>query len=133
MAESTVPIISVVIGEGGSGGALALGNGNKVLMLENSLYSVISPEGAASILWKDSSKIKEAIENLKITAQDLMKFSIIDDIIPEPEANASSNVSEQAKIIKGYLMKYLADMSSLTGQEIKRQRVEKYEAIGKII
>lgn len=133
MAESTVPIISVVIGEGGSGGALALGNGNKVLMLENSLYSVISPEGAASILWKDSSKIKEAIENLKITAQDLMRFSIIDDIIPEPEANASSNVSEQAKIIKGYLMKYLADMSSLTGQEIKRQRVEKYEAIGKII
>ena len=102
-------------------------------MLENSLYSVISPEGAASILWKDSSKIKEALDNLKMTAQDLLKLSIIDDIIPEPEANASANIEEQAKIIKGYLMKYLADMSSLSAQEIKMQRVDKYEAIGKII
>lgn len=133
MAGATVPIISVVIGEGGSGGALALGNGNKVLMLENSLYSVISPEGAASILWKDSSKTKEALDNLKMTAQDLMKLSIIDDIIPEPEANASSNVAEQAKMIKSYLMKYLSDMSSLSAEEVKRQRVEKYEAMGKII
>src|SRR5512135_2932620 len=91
MSRLTVPVVAVVIGEGGSGGALALGVANRVLMLEHSVYSVISPEGCAAILWKDGAKASEAAELLKLTAQDLMSFGIIDDIIPEPLGGAHRN------------------------------------------
>ena len=107
MAGLKVPVISVVIGEGGSGGALALGVTNRIYMLENSTYSVISPEGAASILWKDASLAKQAAEAMKITAQDLKEMGIIDEIIPEVPGGAHRDPASQANILKEYLKKGL--------------------------
>ncbi|HLS67085.1 MAG TPA: acetyl-CoA carboxylase carboxyl transferase subunit alpha [Pseudogracilibacillus sp.] len=130
MAGLTVPIISVVIGEGGSGGALALGVGNHVHMLENSTYSVISPEGAASILWKDASLAKEAAESMRITAYDLEELSIIDRIIVEPKGGAHRNVEEQVKHIDEALTESLALLRKLSSEEILAQRWEKYKQIG---
>ncbi len=100
MGGFTVPIVCIVIGEGGSGGALALGVGNHIYMLENSTYSVISPEGAASILWKDSGLAKQAAESMKITAPDLKKLEVIDDIIPEVKGGAHKDVDQQATEIE---------------------------------
>lgn len=130
MAGLTVPIISVVIGEGGSGGALALGVGNHVHMLENSTYSVISPEGAASILWKDASLAKEAAESMRITAYDLEELSIIDRIIVEPKGGAHRNVEEQVKHIDEALTESLVLLRKLSSEEILAQRWEKYKQIG---
>ena len=110
MVQSKVPNITVVIGEGGSGGALAIGTANIILMLENALFSVISPEGAASILWKDSNKVEKAMNNLRITAQDLDRMKIIDDIIPELEINSEEDAARQANIIKAYIVKYLKEL-----------------------
>ncbi|MDP4154627.1 MAG: acetyl-CoA carboxylase carboxyl transferase subunit alpha, partial [Bacillota bacterium] len=103
MAGLTVPVICIVIGEGGSGGALALGVGNQIHMLENSTYSVISPEGAAAILWKDSSKAKIAAESMKITAPDLKQLGIIDEVIPEIKGGAHKNIEKQAEEIEKVL------------------------------
>src|SRR5690606_17053882 len=100
MAGFGVPIICVVIGEGGSGGALALGVGNRVLMLENAIYSAISPNGAASILWKDASRADEAAEAMKITAKDLLEFGIIEGIIEEPQGGAHRDLECQSAAIK---------------------------------
>jgi len=130
MAGLTVPIVSIVIGEGGSGGALALGVGNHVHMLENSTYSVISPEGAASILWKDASLAKEAAESMRITAYDLEEFSIIDRIIVEPKGGAHRNIEEQVKHIDEALTESLATLRKLSAEEILAQRWEKYKQIG---
>lgn len=133
MIELKVPNISIVIGEGGSGGALAISTSNKILMMENAMYSVISPEGAASILWKDRNKIEKAIKNLKITAQDLIKMKIIDDIIPEFELNSSEDVSYQANIIKSFLKKNLNILSAMDSDTLVKERKRKYEEIGNII
>ncbi len=130
MAGFTVPIICVVIGEGGSGGALALGVGNYVHMLENSTYSVISPEGAATILWKDAKKSKEAAEALKITAPDLKRLGIIDEIIKEVHGGAHHNVDEQAVYIDQVLRKSLTDLIHMTGEQLVEHRYEKYKKIG---
>ena len=99
-----VPTISVIIGEGGSGGAIALASSSKVLMLENAIYSVISPEGCASILWRDPSKSLEAAEAMKLSAQDLLKLGVIDDIIPEPLGGAHRNHDEIADNIKNTIL-----------------------------
>jgi len=130
MAGLKVPVISVVIGEGGSGGALALGVTNRIYMLENSTYSVISPEGAASILWKDASLAKQAAEAMKITAQDLKEMGIIDEIIPEVPGGAHRNPAEQAQILKEYLKKGLDELTVMSEEDIIQDRYEKFRQIG---
>lgn len=130
MAGLRVPIICIVIGEGGSGGALALGVGNHILMLENSTYSVISPEGAASILWKDASKAKLAAEKMKITAPDLRELNIIDDIIPEVRGGAHKDMYAQAESIHHALVSSLKVLYKLSEEELIATRYEKYRAIG---
>ena len=122
----TVPMITVICGEGGSGGALALAMGNRVLMLENAVYSVLSPEGFASILWKDSSRVEEACEVMKLTAQDLLELGVIDEIIPEPE-NADS-LGARLRIMDGVLTKQLDAVKRL--KDPARHRQEKFAAMG---
>ena len=124
------PIISVVIGEGGSGGAIALATSNKVLMLEHSIYSVISPEGCASILWKDASKSKEAAESMQITAQSLFKNQIIDEIINEPLGGAHRNPHQASESIKNSLLGSLNYFVNKSSSEIIQERKEKFLAIG---
>lgn len=124
------PIISVVIGEGGSGGAIALATSNKVLMLEHSIYSVISPEGCASILWKDASKSKEAAESMQITAQSLFKNQIIDEIINEPLGGAHRNPHQASESIKNSLVGSLNYFVNKSSSEIIQERKEKFLAIG---
>lgn len=133
MAGLKVPVISIVIGEGGSGGALALGVANEIYMLENSTYSVISPEGAASILWKDAALAKRAAEAMKITANDLQQMHIIDGIIEEVAGGAHKNICEQAQFIKQTLTLAIARLSQLQPEEIIMQRYEKFKNIGQIV
>lgn len=130
MSRLKVPIICVVIGEGSSGGALALGVGDKILMLENSVYSVLSPEGFASILYKDSSKNKEAAEEMKITANDLKKLEIIDEIIKEPEGGVQSNEEEMYINVKKSIMKHLKVLERLEINTLLEQRYQKFRTIG---
>ncbi|WP_112181601.1 MULTISPECIES: acetyl-CoA carboxylase carboxyl transferase subunit alpha [Paraliobacillus] len=132
MGGLEVPIISVVIGEGGSGGALALGVADDLYMLENSTYSVISPEGAASILWKDAKHAQEAAESLKITAKDLKDLKIIDDVIPEPRGGAHRDVELQASYIDPFIKKSLKSLSGLEPDALVERRWEKYKDIGSI-
>lgn len=130
MSGFEVPIICIVIGEGGSGGALALGVGDRLLMLENSTFSVISPEGAASILWKDGGKAKEAAEKLKITAPDLKELGVIDDIIPEIRGGAHRDLSAQAELVDQAITEHLSQLEKLDKQVLLEQRWEKYSNIG---
>jgi len=126
-----VPIISIIIGEGGSGGAIALASANKVIMLENAVYSVISPEGCASILWRDPSKSLEAAKAMKLTARDLFKMKIIDEIVKEPVGGAHRNKEEVKSSIREILVKYLNEFEKYTGKEIFEKRKEKFLNIGK--
>jgi len=126
-----VPIISIIIGEGGSGGAIALASANKVLMLENAIYSVISPEGCASILWRDPSKSLEAAEAMKLTAQELLKMKIIDEIIKEPIGGAHRNRDEIISSTQKALAKHLLDYKKYDRLKIFDQRKEKFLNIGK--
>jgi acetyl-CoA carboxylase carboxyl transferase subunit alpha len=130
MAGLTVPIICIVIGEGGSGGALALGIGNHIHMLENSTYSVISPEGAAALLWKDSTLAKKAAETMKITAPDLKELGIIDKIIPEVTGGAHRNIEEQANNIRNIIKDSLQELVSLSGDKLVENRYKKYKLMG---
>ncbi|KIL46309.1 acetyl-CoA carboxylase carboxyl transferase subunit alpha [Jeotgalibacillus campisalis] len=130
MAGLTVPIVCLVIGEGGSGGALALGIGNHLHMLENSTYSVISPEGAASILWKDASLAQKAAESMKITAPDLKEMGIIDQIVTEVRGGAHHSIKEQAEKIDEVLHASLRTLCSLSGEELIAHRHEKFQKIG---
>lgn len=130
MAGLHVPIICIVIGEGASGGALGIGVGNHVHMLENSWYSVISPEGAASILWKDSTKAKLAAESMKITAPDLKELGIIDEMIPEVKGGAHHDPAEQAKRIEAVIQSSLEELMNLSEEELVEQRYEKYKNMG---
>ncbi len=120
------PIISVIIGEGGSGGAIALATADRVLMLEHSIYSVISPEGCASILWRNSDFIQKAAETLKLTAADCFKNKIIDSIIEEVAGGAHRYPNEQAMILKNELLKNLDELESISGKERKKIRNEKF-------
>ncbi|KGP90830.1 acetyl-CoA carboxylase subunit alpha [Pontibacillus chungwhensis BH030062] len=130
MAGLRVPIICIVIGEGGSGGALALGVGDRIHMLENSTYSVISPEGAAALLWKDSGLAQKAAETMMITSYDLKKLQVIDDIIPELKGGAHRDVAAQAAEIDQVLNQSLQDLSDLSKEELLEKRWEKYKQIG---
>lgn len=130
MSRLKVPVICVVIGEGSSGGALALCVGDRILMLENAIYSILSPEGFASILYKDASKNKEAAENMKITAQDLKELQIIDTIIKEPTGGASENCAKVAKIIKKEIVKNLKELTNLQIKELIENRYNKFRKMG---
>ncbi|MGT0201972.1 hypothetical protein ACVNPX_00440 [Staphylococcus aureus] len=132
MASLKVPVIAIVIGEGGSGGALGIGIANKVLMLENSTYSVISPEGAAALLWKDSNLAKIAAETMKITAHDI-QLGIIDDVISEPLGGAHKDIEQQALAIKSAFVAQLDSLESLSRDEIANDRFEKFRNIGSYI
>ncbi|MDG2318956.1 MAG: acetyl-CoA carboxylase carboxyltransferase subunit alpha [Rhodospirillaceae bacterium] len=127
-----VPIISMIIGEGGSGGAIALATGNVVLMLEHSIYSVISPEGCASILWRDGDQAKTAAEALKLTAQDLDRLGIIDGIITEPVGGAHRNHQEVFSKVRDIIANHLQDLLSVEGGQLRARRREKYLAIGRL-
>lgn len=131
MASFGVPIVCVLIGEGGSGGALALGVGNRVLMLENAIYSVISPNGAASILWKDASKADQAAEAMRITAKDMLDLEIVEAVIPEPKGGAHRNVGEQAESIKEAVWRELQQLRQLTPEQLREDRYHKFRKIGK--
>lgn len=133
MASLKVLVIAIVIGEGGSGGALGIGIANKVLMLENSTYSVISPEGAAALLWKDSNLAKIAAETMKITAHDIKQLGIIDDVISEPLGGAHKDIEQQALAIKSAFVEQLDSLESLSRDEIANDRFEKFRNIGSYI
>lgn len=130
MSGLKVPIVCIVIGEGGSGGALALGVGDHIHMLENSTYSVISPEGAAALLWKDAGQAKRAAETMKITSYDLKKLEVIDEIIEEPRGGAHRDVKKQAEYISRTLENSLAELSKYTSEELIEKRWQKYKQMG---
>ena len=130
MFKLQVPIIIILIGEGASGGALGIGIGDKVMMLENSWYSVISPEGCAAILWRDNAKAPDAAEALRLSATDLMQLKVIDKILPEPTGGAHRNHQLAGQIIKGELLASLEELKQLSTEELLRRRLEKFRAIG---
>jgi acetyl-CoA carboxylase carboxyl transferase subunit alpha len=130
MFRLEVPIICTVIGEGGSGGALGIGVGDRVLMFEHSVYTVISPEGCAAILWKDASRASLAAEALKITASDLKKLGIIDQILPEPVGGAHANPLKATEILKDALLQNLEELTQMTGQQRRDLRYQKFRSIG---
>jgi acetyl-CoA carboxylase carboxyl transferase subunit alpha len=130
MARLQVPIVSVVIGEGGSGGALALGIANRILMLEHSIYSVISPEGCAAILWRTATEREKAARALKLTSADLFRTGIADEVIPEPPGGAHSDWDATAKHVKDALRRHLDELRGFDPQTLARERQAKFEAIG---
>ena len=130
MATIATPIISIVIGEGGSGGALGVGVADRVAILENSYYSVISPEGCAAILWKDGSKAAQAAEVLKLTGEDLLKLGIIDEVIPEPLGGAHRDPQEAAKNLKEVIVRNLKQLKTLSKEELLKSRYKKFRDMG---
>jgi acetyl-CoA carboxylase carboxyl transferase subunit alpha len=130
MSRLPVPILVTVTGEGGSGGALAIAVGDRVMMLENSIYSVISPEGCASIMWRDSTKAELAAEALKITAQDLLQMKLIDEIVAEPEGGAHNDHAAAARLLSPVLSRALDELSSLAPEALLQQRYDKFRHIG---
>ena len=130
MSGLTVPIISVVTGEGSSGGALGLGVANRILMLENAVYSVLSPEGFASILWKDSSRSGEACEIMKLTAQDLLEDGIVEEVIPEPLGGAQRDHQALFVAVDAALERHLTQLCKMSGKALADQRYKKYRQIG---
>jgi acetyl-CoA carboxylase carboxyl transferase subunit alpha len=126
-----VPIVSVIIGEGGSGGAVAIATANRIYMLQHAIYTVASPEAAASILWRDSARAVDAATHMKITAQDLLKLGIIDGIIPEPVGGAHRDGAEVVKAAGDVIAKALAEFEALSPQEIRKARREKFLAMGR--
>jgi acetyl-CoA carboxylase carboxyl transferase subunit alpha len=130
MSSLKVPIIVVITGEGGSGGALGVGVGNKVIMLQFSIYSVISPEGCAAILWRDPTKAKEAAENLRLTASDLLDLGVIDEIIPEPIGGAHNDPDAIALQIKSSLIKHLKGLGKMSETKIVESRYQKFRKMG---
>jgi len=130
MAVLPTPIVAVVIGEGGSGGALALGVADRVLMFENSVYSVISPEGCAAILWKDASQRERAAEALKLTSSDLLSFNIIDEIIPEPVGGAHQDPDGAGESLRESLIRHTGELRKIRPEKLVRRRAEKYGSMG---
>jgi acetyl-CoA carboxylase carboxyl transferase subunit alpha len=130
MARFRVPIIAVVIGEGGSGGALALGVADRVLMLENAVYSVITPEGCAAILWKTATAKDKAAEALKVTATDLNALGVVDDVIPEPTGGAHNDWDMMADSLRDALMSHLSELKTKDADTLRRERWEKFENMG---
>jgi acetyl-CoA carboxylase carboxyl transferase subunit alpha len=130
MFRLDVPIICTVIGEGGSGGALGIGVGDRLLMFEHAVYTVATPEACAAILWRDASKAPQAAAALKITARDLKDLGILDQILPEPVGGAHSDPLEAASILKEALLKNLETLTQLTGQQRRELRYQKFRSIG---
>ena len=133
MAKLNVPIIAIITGEGCSGGALGLGVANKVLMLEHSYYTVISPEGCASILWRDASKFADAAEALKITADDLIKLNIVDGMIKEPVGGAHTNYEEMGENMKKAILDTLSELAGMSKEELRNQRYDNFRRMGAFI
>jgi acetyl-CoA carboxylase carboxyl transferase subunit alpha len=129
----SVPVIAVVIGEGGSGGALGISVGNKILLLENAYYSVITPEGCAAILWKNRSFAPRAAEALKLTAADLTRLGVADEVIEEPMGGAHVDYDKAAEFLKASLENNLAELQKLSVEELRNQRYEKFRQIGKVM
>ncbi|WP_135555235.1 acetyl-CoA carboxylase carboxyltransferase subunit alpha [Paenibacillus cymbidii] len=132
MASFRVPIVCVIIGEGGSGGALALGVGNRVLMLEHAIYSVISPEGAAAIIYKDASRAMETAENMKITAEHIKALGVADDIVPEPRGGAHRDPAKQAELVRERVWAHLQELMKLSGDELVEDRFRKFRSLGQV-
>lgn len=130
MAGLTVPVICIVTGEGGSGGALGISVGNRLLMLEHAYYSVISPEGAAAILWRDAAKAQEAAEAMKITADDLERLGIVDEVIPEPKGGAHQDPTSQAHWVREAILRHLEELIALSPEELVTDRHAKFAKIG---
>jgi acetyl-CoA carboxylase carboxyl transferase subunit alpha len=130
MARLRVPIVCVIIGEGASGGALGIGVGNRVLMMENTWYTVISPESCSTILWRTVDNKKQAADALKLTAENALELGIIDEIIPEPLGGAHANPEEMAKILKKVLKKEIAALQKMTPDELVADRIEKFSKMG---
>jgi len=131
MASLRTPIVAAVIGEGGSGVALALGLADRVLMMENAIYSVISPEGCAAILWKDASQKERAAEALKLTAQDLLRLEVIDSIVAEPPGGAHADPQEAARALAAALNQALESLVALPPEQLVAQRAAKYRRMGR--
>jgi acetyl-CoA carboxylase carboxyl transferase subunit alpha len=131
MAQLGVPLVAVIIGEGGSGGALAMGMGNRVLMLEYSIYTVASPEAAASIIWRDTVYAPQTAEAMKVTARDLHQLGLVDELIPEPLGGAHRNHEEAAKNLKAAILKHLDTLAPLSQEQLVSERFEKFRAVGK--
>jgi acetyl-CoA carboxylase carboxyl transferase subunit alpha len=130
MARLAAPIVAIVIGEGGSGGALGIGVADRVCVLENAYYSVISPEGCAAILWKEGAKAPEAAEALKLTAQDLLKMGIIDEVVPEPLGGAHRDPQKMGQTLKELILKNLKELGSLDKEDLLKLRYKKFRGIG---
>lgn len=133
MSELKVPIIVVIVGEGGSGGALGIGVGDKVLMLENAIYSVISPEGCASILWRDAAKAPEAAKALKLTARDLLELKVIDEIIDEPLGGAHRDIGFVGRQLAEKIKRYLSELKNLPVEELLRKRYQRFRQLGEFV
>jgi acetyl-CoA carboxylase carboxyl transferase subunit alpha len=129
MARMRVPTIVTITGEGGSGGALAIAVGDRVLMMENSIYSVISPEGCASIMWRDAGKRELAAEAMKITAGDLIEFHLVDELVPEPEGGAQNDWDAAARLLDEALYKHLTELRAQPLEELLVRRYEKFRKI----
>ena len=130
MSRLTVPVIAVVTGEGNSGGALALGVANRVLMLENAVYAILSPEGFASILWKDAARSAEACEVMQLTAPDLLRLGVIDDVIPEPDGGAHLAPAVALRQVDRALQRHLAELSRESGASLANSRYQKFRQMG---
>jgi len=130
MSRLATPIICVVIGEGGSGGALGIGVGDKVAMLEHAYYSVISPEGCAGILWKSGEYAPQAADALKLTSKDLTRLGVVDDVIPEPLGGAHRDHQQMANTLKTYLLRYLRELREVSLDELVEQRYQKFRRMG---
>ena len=133
MAKLNVPIISIITGEGCSGGALGLAVANRVMMLEHAYYTVISPEGCASILWRDAARFADAAEALKITSKDLLEFDIIDEEIPEPLGGAHTDYAEVTNNMKSSIMNALDELSKKSSEELKNERYDKFRKMGRFV
>jgi acetyl-CoA carboxylase carboxyl transferase subunit alpha len=130
MALLKVPSVAVIVGEGGSGGALGIGVTDRVLIFENAYYSVISPEGCAAILWKDRANAPKAAAALKLNAGSLKELEVVDDVIPEPLGGAHYNPAQAAAALKKALIKHLGEITGLTTEKLLNQRYERYRALG---
>lgn len=129
MSDLETPIIAIVIGEGSSGGALAIGMGDRVLMLENAVYSILSPEGYASILWKDSSRAEEAAEKMKLTAKDLLDLGVIDEVLKEPNGNAKTDIEKMSETIKKKIVSITKELQQMDKAELIKARYKKFREI----
>ena len=130
LSKLKVPVIAIVIGEGSSGGALALGVGNKVWMLENAIYSILSPEGYASILWKDASRTKEAAEKMKLTAKDLYELKVIDKVIKEPKGDEEESFLKVAKSLRKEIQNAIEEMKDKAPEMLVEDRYQKFRNMG---